>query len=46
MKLIATMMMTIGVDSMGAIGVIAPKAKKLWVHRPKSPPQEFCYVNF
>ena len=30
-----------GADSMGAMG-----AKKLWGDAPKSPPQEFCYVNF
>jgi len=31
----------IGADSMGAMGAIAPTAKKLWGDAPKSPPQEF-----
>ena len=28
----------------GAMGAIAPTAKKLWGDTPKSPPPEFCYV--
>jgi len=28
---------------MGTRGAIAPTAKKVW---GKSPPQEFCYVNY
>ena len=36
----------IGADSMGAMGVIAPTAKKLWGDALKSPPREFCYVIF
>jgi len=32
---------SIGADSMGAMGAIAPTAKTLWGDAPKSPPQEF-----
>jgi len=36
----------IGTDSMGAMGAIAPTAKKLWGRCPEVAAQELCYVNF
>jgi len=45
-------MQAIGADSMGgeerggAMGTIAPRPNELWGDAPKSPPHEFCLVNF
>ena len=47
----------IGADSMGAMGAIAPTAKKLWGDAPKSPHKNFdrliskvhsfnCYIGY
>jgi len=35
----------IGADSMGAMGAIAPTAKKLWGRLGGVTPDTFCYLN-